>query len=73
MTSPTMFPWDKKRLLHNITKKASLAKKSLGQKCVNSFLAHNSSHNHWLWFFGGALTDPTLQFGGACGLGVGAV
>jgi hypothetical protein len=32
------------------------------------------SHDRWLWFFFGALTDPypTLRFGGAYGLGVGA-
>jgi hypothetical protein len=28
-------------------------KKSLPQKCINSFLAHKLSHDRWLWFFGG--------------------
>jgi hypothetical protein len=65
--TPTMFPVDKK---------ASSTKKSLGQQCINSFLAHKLSHDCWLWFILGALTGmgsyPTLRFGGACGLGVGA-
>ena len=45
MVTPTMFPVDKK---------ASSTKKSLGQQCINSFLAHKLSHNCWLvWFLGG--------------------
>ena len=36
MTTPTMFRWDKK---------ASIMKKSLPQKCINSFLAHKLSHD----------------------------
>jgi hypothetical protein len=42
MVTPTMFPVDKK---------ASSTKKSLGQQCTNSFLAHKLSHDRWLWFF----------------------
>jgi hypothetical protein len=49
-------------------------KKTRGQQCINSFLAHKLSHNCWLWILFWALTGPypTLRFGGACGLGVGA-
>ena len=36
MVTPTKFPWDKK---------ASRTKKSLGHKCINSFLAHKLSHD----------------------------
>ena len=55
------------------TKKRLARKKSLGQQCINSFLAHKLSHDRWLWFFFWALTGPypTLRFGGACGLGGG--
>jgi hypothetical protein len=66
MVTPTMFPWDKN----------PKDKKSLLQKCSNSLIAHKLSHDRWLWFFYfWALTGPypTLQFDGACGLGVGAL
>ena len=33
------------------TKKASRTKTSLGQQCINSFLAHKLSHDRWLWLF----------------------
>jgi len=44
MTTPKMFPWDKKE---------SIMKKSHPQKCINSFVSHKLSHDHWLWFFFG--------------------
>ncbi len=59
-----------------VGQKNSYTKKTRGQKCINSFLAHKLSHDCWLWFFwGGALTGPyqMVQFDGACGLGVGAL
>jgi hypothetical protein len=63
MTTPTMFPVDKK---------ASSTNKSQGQNCINSFLAHKLSHDHRLrYFLGvayGSLHDA--EFDGACGLGV---
>jgi len=71
MTTPTMFLVDKK--LED--EKSVYHEKSLSQKCINSFLAHMLLHNRWLWFFlgdYGSLQYPALQFGGACGLGVGA-
>ncbi len=57
--------------------KNSLRKKSLSQKCINSLVSHKLSHDRYivLFFFFGALTgpyNPTLPFGGACVLGVGA-
>jgi len=64
MTTPTMFPWDKKRLGE---------KESLGQNCINSFLASYLTIAGY-GFFGGVLTGPypMLEFDCACGLGVGA-
>ncbi len=53
MTTPTMFPWDKK---------ASSMKKSRSQQCINSFLAHKLSHDRWLWFFFGLLRVPTQRW-----------
>ena len=44
-------------------------KKRLGQKCINSFLAHMLSHDRWLWFFfvvrdrrGARLPRKLIQF-----------
>ena len=44
-----------------VDKKASSTKKSLGQQCINSFLAHKLSHDRWLWFFWGRLRVPTRR------------
>jgi len=54
--------------------KNSRRKKSQLHFCINSFDDRMLSHDRWLWFFFWALAGPypTLQFGGACGLGVGA-
>jgi hypothetical protein len=52
MTTPTMFPWDKKE---------SIMKKSHPQKCINSFVSHKLSHDHWLWFFWGRLLVHTRR------------
>ncbi len=62
MVTPTMFQWDKKSL----GEKKLGAKKSLPQKCINSFLAHKYLTIARYGFFG-ALTGPypMLQFGGA--------
>ncbi len=35
-------------------------KKTRGQKCINSFLAHKLSHDRWLWFFFGPLSDAAI-------------
>jgi hypothetical protein len=59
MITPTMFPVDKKTTSTNKTRPQH-------QQCITRSLV--------LFFLGGALTGPypTLRFGGACGLGVGA-
>ena len=51
MTKPTMFPGDKK---------ASIMKKSLGQNCINSFLALHVISRSLVFFGGGALTVGPL-------------
>ena len=52
MVTSTMFPVDK-----NLEEE-----KSLGQQCINSFLAHTLSHDCWLWFyFFGRLRVPNRR------------
>jgi hypothetical protein len=41
--------------------KSVYKKKSLGNKCINSFLAHMLSHDRWLCFFFGRLRVPTRR------------
>ena len=35
----------------SVSHEKSLGQKSLGQQCIDSFLAHMLSHDRWLWFF----------------------
>jgi hypothetical protein len=44
---PNNVPMGQKSVSHE----KSLGQKSLGQQCINSFLAHMLSHDRWLWFF----------------------